>query len=41
MCVATEPAEEVCGPYMADNNIQTEDKDTNVEPGKNGGNQHR
>ncbi|GLD48820.1 pro-interleukin-16 [Lates japonicus] len=41
MCVATGPAEEVCGPQMADNSVQTEDKDTNMEPGKNGGNTHR
>ncbi|KAG7220825.1 hypothetical protein INR49_031564 [Caranx melampygus] len=41
MCVATGPAEEVRGPYMADNCVQTEDKDTNVEPGKNGGDHHR
>ncbi|KAE8297660.1 Pro-interleukin-16 Interleukin-16 [Larimichthys crocea] len=41
MCVATAPAEEVCGPQMADNSVQTEDKDTNVEPGRNGGNLHR
>ncbi|XP_040893196.1 pro-interleukin-16 [Toxotes jaculatrix] len=41
MCVATGPAEEVCGPQMADNSVQTEDKDTNVEPGRNGGNLHR
>ncbi|KAK2853371.1 hypothetical protein Q5P01_006032 [Channa striata] len=33
MCVATGPTEEVCGPQMADNSVQTEDKDTNVEPG--------
>ncbi|XP_074480620.1 pro-interleukin-16 isoform X1 [Sebastes fasciatus] len=41
MCVATGPAEEVCGPQMADNSVQTEDKDTNVEPGRNGGDLHR
>ncbi|KAK2919601.1 hypothetical protein Q8A73_001805 [Channa argus] len=41
MCVATGPTEEVCGPQMADNSIQTEDKDTNVGPGRNGGNLHR
>ncbi|XP_062273658.1 pro-interleukin-16 [Scomber scombrus] len=41
MCVATGPAEEVCGPQMADNSVQTEDKDTNVEPGRNGGELHR
>ncbi|XP_028258454.1 pro-interleukin-16 isoform X2 [Parambassis ranga] len=38
MCVATRPAEEVCGPQMADNSMQMEDKHTNVEPGRNGGN---
>ncbi|XP_047187343.1 pro-interleukin-16 isoform X3 [Scophthalmus maximus] len=41
MCVATGPAEEVCGPQMADNSVQTEDKDPHVEPGRNGGNLHR
>ncbi|XP_070826145.1 pro-interleukin-16 isoform X2 [Chaetodon trifascialis] len=41
MCVATKPTEEVCGPQMADNSVQTEDKDNNVEPVRNGGNQHR
>uniref|UniRef100_UPI001ED7D40E pro-interleukin-16 n=1 Tax=Scatophagus argus TaxID=75038 RepID=UPI001ED7D40E len=41
MCVTTGPTEEVCGPQMADNSVQTEDKDTNVEPGRNGGNLHR
>ncbi|XP_070689069.1 pro-interleukin-16 [Pempheris klunzingeri] len=41
MCVATGPAEEVSGPRMADNSVQTEDKDTNVETGRNGGNLHR
>ncbi|XP_073320336.1 pro-interleukin-16 [Pagrus major] len=41
MCVATGPAEEVCGPQKADNSVQTQDKDTNVEPGRNGGNVHR
>ncbi|KAM9366653.1 pro-interleukin-16 [Symphorus nematophorus] len=41
MCVATGPAEEVCGPQMADNSVQTEDKDTNVEPERNGVNLHR
>lgn len=41
MCVATGPAEEVCGPQMADNSVQTEDKDTKVESGRNGGNLHR
>ncbi|XP_044068029.1 pro-interleukin-16 isoform X2 [Siniperca chuatsi] len=41
MCVATGPTEEVCGPQMADNSVQTEDKDINVEPGRNGGNLHR
>ncbi|XP_056226770.1 pro-interleukin-16 isoform X2 [Seriola aureovittata] len=41
MCVATGPAEEVRGPHVADNSIQTEDKDANLEPGRNGGNQHR
>ncbi|XP_038548193.1 pro-interleukin-16 isoform X3 [Micropterus salmoides] len=41
MCVTTGPAEEVCGPQMADNSVQTEDKDINVEPGKTGGNLHR
>ncbi|KAK5936043.1 hypothetical protein CgunFtcFv8_021345 [Champsocephalus gunnari] len=35
MCVATGPAEEVCGPQTADNSVQTEDKDPNV-PGRNG-----
>ncbi|XP_047435902.1 pro-interleukin-16 [Mugil cephalus] len=41
MCVATGPAEEVRGPQMADNSVQTDDKDTNVEPGRNGGALHR
>ncbi|XP_035801293.2 pro-interleukin-16 isoform X3 [Amphiprion ocellaris] len=41
MCVATGPAEEVCGPQMADNSIQTDSKVTNVEPGRNRGNLHR
>ncbi|XP_039980626.1 pro-interleukin-16 [Xiphias gladius] len=41
MCVATGPAEEVCGPQMADNSVQKEGKDTNVEPGRNGGNLQR
>ncbi|XP_030269496.1 pro-interleukin-16 isoform X2 [Sparus aurata] len=41
MCVATAPAEEVCGPQKADNSVQTEDKETNVEPGRNGANVHR
>lgn len=41
MCVATGPTEEVRGPQMADNSAQTEDKDTNVEPGRNGGALHR
>ncbi|XP_058485926.1 pro-interleukin-16 [Solea solea] len=41
MCVATGPAEEVCSPQMADNSIQTGDKDSRVEPGRNGVNLHR
>ncbi|KAM3625554.1 uncharacterized protein V6R79_013980 [Siganus canaliculatus] len=41
MCVATGPAEEVCGPQRADNSVQTEDKNTHVEPRRNGGNLHR
>ncbi|XP_029318440.1 pro-interleukin-16 [Cottoperca gobio] len=41
MCVATGPAEDVCEPQMADNSVQTADKDTNVVPGRNGGNLHR
>lgn len=41
MCVATKPTEEVSGPQMADNSVQTEDKDNNVEPARNGGNLHR
>ncbi|KAM7423491.1 hypothetical protein PAMA_000036 [Pampus argenteus] len=41
MCVATGPTEEVCGPQMADNNVHTEDRDTNVEPERNGGDPHR
>ncbi|XP_070758841.1 pro-interleukin-16 [Enoplosus armatus] len=41
MCVATGPAEEVPGPQIADNSVQTEDKDNNVEQGRNGGNLHR
>ncbi|XP_067453826.1 pro-interleukin-16 isoform X2 [Thunnus thynnus] len=41
MCVATGPTEEVCGPQMADNSVQTDDKDTNVEPGRSGGDLHR
>ncbi|KAM7406650.1 hypothetical protein PAMP_001017 [Pampus punctatissimus] len=41
MCVATGPTEEVCGPQMTDNNVHTEDGDTNVEPGRNGGDPHR
>ncbi|XP_068586919.1 pro-interleukin-16 [Cebidichthys violaceus] len=40
MCVATGPAEDVCGPQMADNSIQTEENDSKVEPG-NEGNLHR
>ncbi|XP_056269739.1 pro-interleukin-16 isoform X2 [Pseudoliparis swirei] len=36
MCVATGPTEDVCGPHMSDNRIETEDKDTNVEPGNEG-----
>ncbi|XP_031156838.2 pro-interleukin-16 isoform X1 [Sander lucioperca] len=41
MCVATGPAEELYGPQMADNSVQTEDKGTNVESGRNGGNLNR
>ncbi|XP_026149152.1 pro-interleukin-16 isoform X1 [Mastacembelus armatus] len=41
MCVATGPTEEVCGPQMADNSVQTQDKGTNVEPGRNRGNLRR
>ncbi|XP_069029015.1 pro-interleukin-16 isoform X2 [Embiotoca jacksoni] len=41
MCVATATAEEVCGPQMADNCVQTEVKATNVEAERNGGNLHR
>ncbi|XP_051235932.1 pro-interleukin-16 isoform X2 [Dicentrarchus labrax] len=41
MCVATGTTEEVCGPQMADNSVQTEDKDTNGEPGRNRRNLHR
>ncbi|CAN9506853.1 unnamed protein product [Ophioblennius macclurei] len=41
MCVATAPTDEVRGPQMADNSVQTENKDTNAEPGRNGGNLHR
>ncbi|XP_029354230.1 pro-interleukin-16 isoform X2 [Echeneis naucrates] len=41
MCVATRPAEEVHGPPTADSSNQMEDKDTDEEPGRNGGNQHR
>ncbi|XP_034437531.1 pro-interleukin-16 isoform X4 [Hippoglossus hippoglossus] len=41
MCVATGPAEDVCGPQMADNSVQTQNKYTNVEPGRTGGNLHR
>ncbi|CAJ1048665.1 pro-interleukin-16 [Xyrichtys novacula] len=41
MCVATGPAEEVCGPQLADNGIQTEYRDTNRELGRNGANLHR
>ncbi|KAM7014944.1 pro-interleukin-16 [Tautogolabrus adspersus] len=40
MCVATGPAEEACGLQMADNSIQTEYKDTNTRPGRNGANLH-
>ncbi|XP_041648540.1 pro-interleukin-16 isoform X3 [Cheilinus undulatus] len=39
MCVATGPAEDVHGPQMADNSVQTEYKNTGPE--KNGGNLHR
>uniref|UniRef100_UPI0037E81A77 pro-interleukin-16 n=1 Tax=Semicossyphus pulcher TaxID=241346 RepID=UPI0037E81A77 len=39
MCVATGPAEEVCGPQMAINSVGTEY--THAELGRNGGNLHR
>lgn len=39
MCVATGPAEDVCGPQIAHNSVQTEEKYSNVEPG-NAGNLH-
>uniref|UniRef100_UPI003AAEF497 pro-interleukin-16 n=1 Tax=Centroberyx gerrardi TaxID=166262 RepID=UPI003AAEF497 len=41
MCVATGPGEEVHGPQMADNSVQTEDKETSVELGRNGVELHR
>ncbi|KAM3876865.1 pro-interleukin-16 [Diretmus argenteus] len=41
MCVATRPAEEVPGPQMADNSVQTEDKEASVELGRNGMELHR
>ncbi|XP_032392428.1 pro-interleukin-16 [Etheostoma spectabile] len=41
MCVATGPTEELYGPQMGDNSVQTEDKGTNVETGRNGGNLNR
>ncbi|XP_019935712.2 pro-interleukin-16 isoform X2 [Paralichthys olivaceus] len=41
MCVATGPAEDMCGPQMADNSVQTQNKDTNVGPERTGGNLHR
>ncbi|XP_034534854.1 pro-interleukin-16 [Notolabrus celidotus] len=41
MCVATGPAEEVCGPQTADNSDQTEYRDTHKEAGRNGTNLHK
>lgn len=41
MCVTMGATEEACGPQMADNSVQTEDKSTSMEPGGNGENLHR
>uniref|UniRef100_A0A3Q3K2E2 Pro-interleukin-16 n=1 Tax=Monopterus albus TaxID=43700 RepID=A0A3Q3K2E2_MONAL len=40
MCVATGPTAEVCGAQMADNSMQTENRDTNLEPERNRGKLH-
>ncbi|XP_029986072.1 pro-interleukin-16 isoform X3 [Sphaeramia orbicularis] len=36
MCVATPPCEDLCGPQMSDNGVQTEDKEAKVESGRKG-----
>ncbi|KAM6980591.1 pro-interleukin-16 [Aplochiton taeniatus] len=41
MCVATGPAKEASGPKMADNSVQTEDKELSVEPARSGEEAHR
>lgn len=41
MCVATGSAEEACVPQKADNCVQTEDDDHDVDPGRNVGDVYR